>query len=291
MKQMLIILILIFPFLVFGNSDTIIYFGPNGKLNSDQVKVIKKEISRRSNKKVRIKTWKIEEGNQMLLFTENIIIRKSGLHNIRIDGQEFSENVSRSFEVKPDGLFLFTERHNNQVKRTGTTRSKIPLIFHGEVKEYYPNGTIKSESVYENNELISNKSWKENGEPYIDNVFYSVDSEPRFLRGTNRLHSHVLKQFKNSGIDLSQLEGRIVVGFVVMENGTIKGIRIEQGIASQLNNIAVQAMNSLLGEWQPARLNGKEVRFYQLFPINFIYHQADFDFLEMKGSMLYWEIN
>lgn len=288
---MLIILLLVLPFISSGQSDTLIFFGPNGKMGQNQVNVIKKEINWPNKKKVRIKTWKMEDGNEMLLFTENITIKKSGLYNIKIHGQEFSEKIIRSFEEQTDGLFRFTEYHNNQVRRTGVTRSKVPLVFHGEVKEFYSGGNIKSVSVYENNELISNKNWKENGDTYIDNVFYSVDTEPRFLRGTNILHSHVLKQFQNSGIDLSQLEGRIVVGFVITEKGNIKGIRIEQGIGSELNNIAVQAMTSLLGEWQPARLHGKEVRFYQLFPINFIYHQADFDFLELKGSTLYWEIN
>jgi periplasmic protein TonB len=87
------------------------------------------------------------------------------------------------------------------------------------------------------------------------------------------------------------MEGRLVVGFVVMENGNIKGLRIENGLGLEMNNLALTAFHTLKGEWQPARLNGENVRYYQLFPINFIYRDFDFDYLEMRGSMLYWEIN
>jgi len=87
------------------------------------------------------------------------------------------------------------------------------------------------------------------------------------------------------------MESRLVVGFVVMENGEIDGIRIERGLGLDLNNLALTAFHTLQGTWQPARLNGENVRFYKLFPINFIYREFDFDYLEMRGSMLSWEIN
>ncbi len=291
MKHITLILLFLFPLLTFGQKDTVIYFGPNGKLAPVTSKVLKKEIRKKNNKKVRIRTWKLDEGNEVLLFTENIKIKNSGVHDIRIKGRQFTERITRVFEVQPDGLFRFTERLNEQMKRKGTTRSKIPLLFQGEVTEYYSNGKVKSVSVYENNEMVSNENWLESGEKYIDDVFHSVDREPRFLRGTDLLHEHVLKAYRDSEIDLTQVEGRIVVGFVVMEDGSIDGLRIEQGLGRELNNLAVSSMNSLPGKWQPARINGKNVRFYQLFPINFIYQQFDFDFLELKGSMLYWHIN
>lgn len=157
--------------------------------------------------------------------------------------------------------------------------------------EYYDNGSRKSISVYENNELVSNENWTKDGEKYIDNIFYSVEQEPRFKPGTDSLHHHVLETFRESGIDLSQVEGRMTVGFVVLEDGTISGLQIEQGIGRELNDMAFKALNTLPGEWLPAQLNGNDVRYYQLFPINFIYRQHDFHFLEMRGSVLYWQIN
>ncbi|MBW6533724.1 MAG: energy transducer TonB [Mariniphaga sp.] len=292
MKQLIYILFFILPFLLSGQNDTTIYFGANGKMNSAENPVLKKEIKYRGKNRVRINTEKLaDDGSWTFLFTERITRKNPDLFHIRIKGREFSERIVRHFEPQPDGNLKFTDTQNDQVKRSGFTQSKIPLIFQGELSEYYPNGNIKSVSVYENNELISNQNWKENGEKYIDNIFYSVQREPRFLRGTQALHQHVLKTFRDSKADLSQMEGRLVVGFVVMENGEIDGIRIEKGLGLEMNNLALTAFHTMKGEWQPARLNGENVRFYQLFPINFIYREFDFDYLEMKGSMLYWEIN
>ncbi|WP_372948994.1 energy transducer TonB [Mariniphaga sp.] len=292
MKYLAHILFFFLPLFLSGQNDTVLFFGPNGKMNSGENPVLKKEIKYRGKNRVRINTEKLaDDGSWTFLFTERVRRKSTELFHIRIKGQEFSEQIERRFEPQSDGTQIFTDLQNDQIKRTGLTQSKIPLIFHGKLTEYYPNGNVKSISVYENNELISNQNWKENGDNYIDNIFYSVEREPRFLRGTQALHQHVLKTFKESEVDLSQMEGRLVVGFVVMENGEIDGIRIERGLGLDLNNLALTAFHTLRGEWQPAMLNGESVRFYQLFPINFIYRKFDFDYLEMRGSMLYWEIN
>ncbi len=284
-------MVLTFPILASGQKDTVFFFGPNGTLEPGANKILKKEIRQQNNKRVRITTWKIDQTQELLLFTERVRIKKPDIHNIRIKGREFSEKIRRVFEKQPDGLFHFTDWQNEQVKRTGSTLSKIPLLFHGEVIEYYESGIKKSESLYKHNELVSNTNWNEEGKEYINNIFYSVEQEPLFKSGTDFLHRHVLHIFDESGIDLTQVEGRIVVGFVVMENGSIEGLRIEKGLGQDLNNLALQALNTLPGEWQPAKLNGEKVRYYQLFPINFIYRKFDFDYLELKGNMLYWEIN
>ena len=292
MKQLTYILFFVLPLLLSGQNDTTIYFGVIGKMNPVENPDLKKEIKYRGKNRVRINTEKAaDDGSWTFLFTERITKKGPDIFRIKIKGQGFTERIVRRFKLQPEGLLRFTDHQNDQVKRTGYTRSKIPLVFHGEVVEYYANGNKKSVSVYENNELISNENWKENGEKYIDNIFYSVEREPRFLRGTKALHNHVLKTFRESKVDLSQMEGRLVVGFVVMENGDIKGLRIENGLGLEMNNLALMAFHTLKGEWQPARLNGENVRYYQLFPINFIYREFDFDYLEMRGSMLYWEIN
>ncbi len=292
MKHLVCILFFIVPLLLSGQNDTTIYFGANGKIKPGENTVLKKEIKFPGKNRVRIITEKLaDDGSWTFLFTERVRRKSTELFHIRIKGQEFSEQIERRFEPQSDGTLKFTDLQNNQIKRMGFTQSKIPLIFHGELTEYYPNGNVKSISVYENNELVSNQNWRENGERYIDNIFYSVEREPRFLRGTQALHEHVLKTFRESKVDLSQIEGRLLVGFVVKEDGNIEGIRIEKGLGLELNNLALTAFHTLKGEWQPARLNGENVRFYQLFPINFIYRKFDFDYLEMKGSMLYWEIN
>lgn len=292
MKFLQLILFLLLSSFLMAQNDTVFYIGVNGKTGQVKNKEYKKEITYRSKKRMNVSTYKMKEGNWQSMFTEKITVSEPSVYNITIKSDVFSrEKITRTFEPQNDSVFKFTDRRNGQIKRTGYTLSKIPLLFHGEVTEYYDNGNKKSVSKYNQNELVSNKNWKRNGEEYIHNVFYSVDIEPRFTPGMPYLHEHILKVFDESGINISEVEGRLVVGFVVMENGEIEGIRIEKGINLALNNMALQAFYTLPEKWVPAKLNQEYVRYYQLFPINFIYKEYDFDLLELKGSMLYWEIN
>jgi len=291
MKLILLFVLFVLPLAVFSQNDTVIYFGINGKFSDFDQKDIKKEINYRSARKVKIKTYKISEGDWKPVYTEKISFVNDSVYEISIKGKEFSGALARVFETVENNKYKFTDWEENRIKRTGFTLSKIPLIFDGEVTEYYENGNKKSVSVYKNNELISNKNWLEDGTKYIDNIFYSVDREPRYLPGMGVLHNHILEIFNKSGINFSKLDGRIVVGFVVLENGQIDGVKIEEGYGWQLNTVAVSSFKTLPGTWQPARLDGNEVRYYQLFPINFIYHNYDFDYLDLKGGSLYWEIN
>ncbi len=290
MKLLYTILVLIIPLTVLGQNNETIWFGPNGQLDPVK-KVMKKEVEYRNKRKAVVRTYQVGSGQDKLLYTEHIAINSPGESHIRVKGEGFSESLTRTFVMNSEGILLFTDIQNGRVRRTGSTSSKIPLVLQDTIKEYYQDGTQKSVSVYSNNELVSNRNWKENGENYIDDIFFSVEEEPLFKSGTFFLHNHVMSTFKNSLLDMSQVEGRLIVGFVVMESGDIDGIKIEQGLIPELNELAIQAFSTLNGEWKPARLNGENVRYYQLFPINFIYRKNDFDALELRGGSLYWEIN
>jgi hypothetical protein len=290
MKLLYTLLVFFIPLTVLSQKSETIWLGPNGKIDP-VIKVMKKEVEFRNKRKATVKTYLVGSGPDKLLFTEHVSINTPHESQIRVKGEGFSEILTRTFVMHADGKFRFTDIQDGRVRRTGSTSSKIPLILQDTVRDYYKNGNQKSVSVYLNNELISNRNWKENGEKYIDDIFLSVEEEPLFKPGTISLHDHVMNTFKNSLIDFTQVEGRMIVGFVVMETGDIDGIRIEQGLIPELNELAIKAFSSLTGEWQPARLNGENVRYYQLFPINFIYRNYDFDALELRGGSLYWEIN
>lgn len=285
-----ILFLLLLPIAVYSQNDTTIFFGINGEISEIEEKNVKKEIDWRSGKKVTVETYKSTDEGWTPVYTEKITLRNDSLFEIKVKGK-FSGDLTRIFEKQKDGSFKFTDWQDKRIKRVGHTLSKVPLIFDGEVTEYYSNGNKKSASVYENNELISNQNWLENGDEYIDNVFYSVDATPRYLPGMPAMHNHILETFARSNIDTEGINGRIVLGFVVKENGMIDGIKIEEGIGWEFNSLALRAFKTMPGTWQPARLDGEEVRYYQLFPINFIYKDYDFDSLDFRGGMLYWEIN
>jgi hypothetical protein len=83
----------------------------------------------------------------------------------------------------------------------------------------------------------------------------------------------------------------MVVGLVITKEGEIGGVQIVKGITQDLNGILADAFMNIKGAWVPAKLDGKEVNYFQLLPINFIYSRYNFDSLEFTGGMLFWVIN
>ncbi len=274
----------------YSQKDTVYFYGVNGKINHPEKREIMKSVDYRRNNKIKVKTYKFDETGWQLVYTENIKVTSDSIFEIRMKGDEFSGMLTRVFETI-DGGFKFTDWMGKTIKRTGITKSKVPLIFDGTVTENYSSGKVKSISEYKNNELISNKTWQPDGTPLVNNIFYSVDTEPRFEPGIGFIHQQIRQAIKDAKFDLLTVEGKMVVGLVVTKEGKIDGVQIIKGISQTLNGILVNAFNNVEGAWVPAKLNGKDVNFFQMIPINFIYNKYDFDYLEMDRGMMYWVIN
>jgi hypothetical protein len=290
MKKLIFLLIIFLPFLGFSQKDTVFYYGVNGKIDNPEKKDIMKSIDYRRNNKIKVKTYKNSEPGWQLVYTENIKVLNDSIFDIRMKGDEFSGRVTRIFTPAANG-YKFTDYMDKTVKRTGTTKRKVPLIFDGTVTEYYNSSAIKSISEYKNNELISNQNWQPDGTPLVDNIFYSVDSEPLFEPGMGFIHQQIRQAIKDAKFDLLTVEGKMVVGLIITKEGKIEGVQIVKGISQVLNGILVDAFGKIEGAWVPAKLNGQNVNYFQTIPINFIYNKYNFDYLEMDRGMMYWVIN
>jgi hypothetical protein len=269
--------------------DTVVYTGINGRLTAEDKADTRKEINYHSPSRIEILTskWSGKKWDGIL----NEKATKIGENSYRIQNktEKKSKPLLWNYVKQPDGSFLFSEYKDKKLIRSGRTLLRFPLIFDGETVDYYENGQMKSRSEFRVDELISNRNWLENGENYIDSIFYSVDEEPTLAGGNVKLHQHVLQAFKNTGLDFSSVTGNLLLGFVVMENGEIRGIRVLKSLSPQINGIAVKAIQTLDGIWKPAKLNGKPVRYFQLFPINFINKAAVFDHMEFDGYLIYYD--
>lgn len=290
MKQLFFLLVIFLPFFAFSQKDTIYYYGVNGRIDNPEKKEIMKSVDYRGKNKIKVRTYKNSETGWQLIYTENIKVVSDSVFEIKMKGDEFSGQVTRVFETAANG-FKFTDWMEKTIKRTGTTKSKVPLIFDGTVTENYNSGKTKSISEYRNNELISNKNLQPDGTSLVDNIFYSVDTEPRFEPGIGFIHQQIRQAIKDAKFDLLTVEGKMVVGLVITKEGKIDGVQIVKGISQTLNGILVNAFNKIEGAWVPAKLNGQNVNFFQMIPINFIYNKYDFDYLEMDRGMMYWVIN
>lgn len=291
MRKLLFILIIGLPFFSLSQNDTVYYYGVNGKIDNPQKKDIMKSVDYRGSNKIKVKTFKAVENEWQLIYKEKIKVVSDLVFDIRMKGDKFSGRINRTFEPMENEHYKFTDRVKTQIKRTGTAKQKVPLILDGTVTENYISGQIKSVSEYKNNELISNKNWLSDGTPMVDDIYYSVDIEPRFEPGVGFIHQQIRQAIKDAKFDLLTVEGRMVVGLVITKEGNIGGVQIVKGISQTLNGILVEAFGKIEGAWVPAKLNGNDVNYFQMLPINFIYNQYNFDYLEMDRGMMYWVIN
>ena len=272
----------------YAQNESVVYIGTNGKITDQKHALFTLKIRNKSSKTTVVQTFKLKNAEWERFHTEQYKKLNDSTYQIRANGTDFNGTIIRTFYKKSDQHYLFREIIKGNTVRSGEATSIVPLLLDGKVKEYYSGGNQKSVSEYRNNELVSNQNWLENGDKYIDNIFYSVDNDPTFEPGMKVLHQHILKGFKDAGIDISSISGSLIVGFVVMENGTVDGVRILKGLGPNINTVAYESLKSLKGDWKSAKLNNQTVRYFQVFPINFIYKQYQFEFAELRGAILHY---
>lgn len=285
MKTFFSILFLFFFLGTYAQSDTTYFFNVNGKIATNSHSILKKEIDVQSKKIIEVRTYKYNQDNWQPDYVETVKRIDINTDKIKLKKGGLTLKITREFNLLNDDKLWFSEKVNGVLNREGYCLSKIPLLLNGNVIKYYPDGQKISESVYNNNELISNENWLNNGDKYINNIFYSVDSYPYYELGNQLLNTHILDTFEKKGVSYTDVIGKLIIGFVVLEDGEIDGFRILKGINKELDKSVIEAFKSLSGQWSPAQLNGENVRYFQLFPINFKVENDEVDVIDYATDM------
>lgn len=288
-----IFLITIFQFSLFSlaGQDTIFYFGNDYRDVStiDEAKYMK-SIRYRNSKVTRIKSFVREDNSWSIDKSE--LIKRSDDKSFTIKSSEsrlLSKKSERYFSNINSGLSIFKDYNKGRLVREGTTSRLLPLQLQDTLIIYYPNGSVKSIALYENNKLISNQNWLNNGLKYVDNIFYHVDETPEHSNGPLFFKHYILDGIRKAGIDLTQVSDMIVLGWVILENGEIEGIHRISGVFRELNSTLMHLVLDLPGEWIPASLNGSPVNYYMEIPFNFRNRNESFDTLEISSGFVIWD--
>ena len=270
---------------VFAQKESVIYIGTNGKLTTLDHAIYMQKVNNKSARVSLIQTYTLNDANWEKTSSEQFKKLNDSTYQIKARGKNFKGTILRIFVRQADKSFKFKDVVNSNIIKTGFAKSVMPLLFDGQVFEFYPGGNKKSIAKYKDNELVSNENWSENGDKYIDNIFYSVDKDPTFSPGKKVLQDQILKAYKDAGIDISVINGSMIIGFVVMEDGTIDGIKLIKGLGPTINSVTLESFSNLKGTWTPAKLNNHTVRYFQVFPINFINKETHFNYAEIgKGN-------
>ena len=291
MTRLAIISLLVFLLQVPGNAQDTLWYGPNGRpVNNMEEAVLMKVVRQKSDQRLVVRTSQRSGDSWTRIIKQKIRFRKPGsmvLYNY-LPGKLFPEKTYREMKETSPGTFAFEESSMKHLLRKGNTSSLLPLHLEGELTEYYPGGKVKSISTFKDNQLVTNRNWLPDGSRYIDSVYYSADTEPEYKPGPDFFRNYMLQRIASSKVDLSQISDEVVIGWVVMETGTLEGPIALKGKSPGFNQMLIAIIDELPGAWEPARLNGKPVRYFMSIPLNFIYQTTNFQELELTSGTLHY---
>jgi len=272
------------------SSQELFYYGVNSR-PVDQIEeaLTLKEVNEKSDRKVVITTREKREDRWTVVSKEKIRALDDDEWKIHHKADRlFASKFYRQYRETEPGHFFFSEYTTSSTIRSGGSTGRFPLHLEGTVTEFYPGGEVKSISEYRNNQLASNQNWLVDGTPYIDSIFYSADQEPEYEYGPDFFRQYTMQQINRSEWDLSQIQDKVVIGWVVMETGNLEGVIALEGKSRQLNQFLVNVISSMPGKWQPAKLNGVPVRYFMQIPLNFEVREVNFQELDYSTGRLHY---
>ncbi len=269
-----------------AGQDTVFYFGSDGgSVGSISEANIMIRLNIKPSRTHIVKSfYRDENGAWKPKPVKKIKTLKNGVQIIKIRNKLFDpETIYRYYSEISPGLYSFREIEQDKVIREGKATRLIPLLLEDTVKEYYSSGQIRTSAFYHSNRLISNTNWLKDGSLYIDNIFYSADEIPEYSNGNAYFKKYILQGVKNSGIDLSEINDEVVIGWVITETGELTGVNLVKGRVRELNQLMLKLISDLPGNWAPATLNGEKIRYYMTIPFNFGQPNQYFDHLQINN--------
>lgn len=102
-----------------------------------------------------------------------------------------------------------------------------------------------------------------------EELFQAVDEMPEYPGGQDSLLSFISKNVKYPvAAQEKEVEGKVYIGFVVDETGTVTNAKVLRGVDPDLDKEALRVIN-LLEKWTPGKEKGKAVKVEYTFPISF----------------------
>lgn len=106
-------------------------------------------------------------------------------------------------------------------------------------------------------------------EPQEDALFQVVEKTPEFPGGTAALMKYLKDNIQYPSVCReNNIQGRVLLSFVVNKDGSIVDIEVVRGINPYLDKEAARVI-STMPRWQPGEQRGKTVRVKFSLPVNF----------------------
>lgn len=110
--------------------------------------------------------------------------------------------------------------------------------------------------------------------PSSGSVEYAVDPDgvdvlPEYPGGINNARKYIGEHVEYPALAVeNDIEGTIIVTFVIEKDGSVTDIKIDKGLGYGLDEEVIRVMKKM-PKWIPAKLNGKDVKFKTRMPVVF----------------------
>ena len=100
-------------------------------------------------------------------------------------------------------------------------------------------------------------------------VYEIVEEMPEFSGGSAKMNEYLGNNiiYPEYAVD-NNIEGRVIVEFIVNTDGTLSNVQIRRGVHETLDNEAIRVVKSM-PKWKPGKQRGKPVRVKYTVPVNF----------------------
>lgn len=272
MKSVLVLILLIFTSLyAFCQKDTVIYYSKLGKVIDSTTKAQRYDQIKKVTDTVCFLEKYINNNGKWIHVEEDKKLKRLNDSTFLLYSKITSstDTIYRTVKKLNPG-YIIIDFQNRFVVSIGYSRLIIPLIKEGKWMNYYVStNKIRSEEQYIDNQMISNKRWKENGAEDIDNVFLLSEIDAVFQGGYDKLLHYLSTNVNFPGKSKRNGEkGTVTVQFVVMEDGSIDGVEIIKGVTALLDEESVRVVESM-PPWTPGLTNGKTVRVVLQVPFQY----------------------
>jgi TonB family protein len=294
MKHLFFLLLLIFNLNLKAQNDTIVYAGRDSVITMENAELYFEITSNRHgywekeyyrtkkgwDKKSRHKrfeevndsTYTVttyyqnkEDSTYMLI----AIKQESGLYLLKeyyeSGALKSTQNSSMIFPFYGNGVKT-NYYENGNVKYTGNFLNNKK---EGEHSEYFVDGAKKKISILHKDQIISNRSWYQDGTERISNVFNITEVRPEFPKGDAKMYEFLGKKMMYPKEARDQnIQGRVYISFIVMEDGSLEELQILRGIGGGCDEETIRVVK-MMPKWLPGLIDNKPVRVRFNLPVVF----------------------
>jgi TonB family protein len=172
------------------------------------------------------------------------------------------------------GLFLFNDfKKNGYLDETGKLSSLDPLIREGEHRWYHANGIIKQIANFSNNHIVGFINLFDSDGNLELKYLGDVDSLDNSMELKEKMHEFRVNVAENLRYPLKParkgIEGRVIVRFVLNDQGKSEGVQVVQSVNDELDNEAIRVVKHF-DKWPAPLYKGEGVNLLWYFPVNFV---------------------